>query len=125
MTKSEEEKAGDEVTAFAEAYFNYNLKKAQKYVTTESLPWLQFLASNLTQTDLDSLNHDETPATVTLQSFNLEGDSMGRAIIVVSHFMLLDSIDGGQHMVDEAEYTLPVVKRQGHWLVKLSSLLGS
>ena len=55
--KDPDAKVLSNVTAFAEAYFNYDFEKAKRMVTPESEKWLRFIASNITQEDIDLVIH--------------------------------------------------------------------
>ena len=51
---------------FANAYFNYDLVKAQTMVDDQSKKWLRYEASNITEADLELLRMQDEGATVTV-----------------------------------------------------------
>jgi len=50
----------DNALQFAEAYYNYDFKRAEKLCTEEGRRCLVFKASNTTQADLDMYNSNES-----------------------------------------------------------------
>ena len=80
--------ARNRVQAFAEAYFNYDFQRAAELVTPESMKWLRFAASNITQQDIDMLNAQETPTVVDVTDYwQAPGDSMGTATVEVTDYL--------------------------------------
>lgn len=112
----------DAAISWADAYFNFDLKKAQRYTTPESRIWLSFLASNITENDLTIIRQQEESAIVELTSSEQINDSTWLTTMTVSNFMMMDSIGQTGHMVDEAEFTVPVVKRNKRTFVRMEGL---
>ena len=124
LLKTEEEKAGAEATAFATAYFNFKYQTAKEYVTEESEKWIVFAASNVTQADLDVINAEE-PAEVELLQSYLETDTTAVSVLNVTNYLSLDSVEGSVRHVEQGEFLIPLVKRDGRWKVRMANLLQS
>jgi hypothetical protein len=112
----------DAAIRWADAYFNYDLRTAQRYVTPESRTWLSFLASNMTEADVEILRQQDESATIQLTSCKQVNDSTWMASLSVRNFMIIDSIGQTGHIVSEAEFTVPIVKRNKRTFVKMNGL---
>ena len=115
-------KARQRVSAFAEAYFNYEFGSALRLVTPESEKWLHFAASNITQEDIDLLNAQQTAASVSVEDCAFVNDSTTAATVRVTNFMVKDSIGQAGHIVDEALFKLMLVNRDGKYYVRMDGL---
>ena len=113
---------GQQAWAFADAYFNYDFKRAVELVTPESARWLQFAASNITQQDIDLLNSQDEPTTCDVGSIQQVNDSTFYATVSVTNYMQRDSIGQQMHVVDEGVFRLPVVRRDGKYYVRMEGL---
>ena len=110
-------------TAFAEAYFNYDFESAQKLVTPDSRKWLQFVATNISQADVDLINEQEVPATVSVELCECVNDSTSIVTISVHDFYCKNSIGKAGTIVEEALFCLTMVKQQdGKHYVKMAGL---
>lgn len=119
---SQQEKAGRAATAFAEAYFNYELSKAAGLTTPETKKWISFAASGLTQEDVDVLNTRNEAATVTLTACEMVGDTVCEACIVVDNYLAADSIGRPLQLRSDDDFRLTLVLRDGRWLVRMAGL---
>lgn len=106
---------------FAEAYFNYDYKRAVELTVPESERWLQFAASNLTQADLDVINVAED-ATVSIDDLARINDTTVVVTVDVENMLLKDTIGKQPHVVAEARYPLLLVNRDGRYLIKMAGL---
>lgn len=107
---------------WAEAYFNYDFEEASHHITEESSKWLQLMASNITEADVDVINSREEPTTVSVTDLQLDNDTSGQATLRVNNWVCTDSIGKPAHLVDEADFTVLMVRRDGKWLIKMASL---
>ncbi len=114
-TQKEAERVAKE---FSEAYFNFDLQRANKLATSETARWLSYMASNLTQEDVDLLNAQEEGASVDIEGMDILADSLCRVRLNLTHFMMLDSIGRPGVICHEGETELTLVKRDKQWLVK-------
>ena len=51
--KSSKQLLEERADSFSTAFFNYQFKEAMKHVDEESEKWLQYVATNVTQEDVD------------------------------------------------------------------------
>ena len=117
--KAESVKAVEEkAMAFAEAYYRYDLGTASQLATPEATRQLKFVASNITQDDIDLLNSQTEGPIFEVVDCQPLSDSLWRAHLSVSHYMEMDSIDGPMRLRDEGEAELTLVFRNRKWLVK-------
>ena len=115
--------ARNRVQAFAEAYFNYDFQRAAELVIPESMKWLRFAASNITQQDIDQLNAQEMPTVVDVTDYwQAPGDSTGTATVEVTDYLQKTTVGGGMQLVDEATFQLSVVEREGVYYVRMEGL---
>ena len=118
-----EEQARQQARRFAEAYFNYDLKRAMELATPESGKWLRFAASSVTQEDLDVINSQEEAASAVVDGISYVNDSMVIATVSVGHFFKKDSIGSLPHLVDgEERFPLTIVRREGKCYVRMEGL---
>ena len=108
---------------WAEAYFNYDLKRAAKLSTPESQKWLRFTASNITEEDLDVVRQQDQPATVTLAAVDDVNDSTWLAVVEVDHLVMPDSIGRPATVFDSPQlFRLNVVRRNNRMFVKMDGV---
>lgn len=112
----------EKALSFAESYFNYDFKEAQKHVTSESVKWLKFAASNMTQEDIDKLNSQEDIAHVEFNGFLQLNDTAFIITVTVSNFLKKDSVSTNGVMIDKASFPLKVVERDGKHYVRMEAL---
>ena len=116
----------DAVSGFAGSYFNYDLQKAVDYCTPESRKWIRFVASNILQADVDVLHSQHECASVDIQNIEYtSGDTCGIVTVKIRNFMQIDDIGRPGHIVDDAVFHIPVVNRNGRWLVRMAGPLRS
>lgn len=105
--------------AFARNYFNWHFKECQNLVTPESVKMLSYVASNVTEADIDMLHSLEEDATIELMNCELENDTTGLAEVYVFNALLRDTIGTTAKRHAEAVTTLRLVKRR-KWLIDLT-----
>lgn len=109
--------------AFANAYFNYNFDEAAKFCTQDSRRWLAFAASNVYKADIEVLRNMDAGATVNVADMDfLNGDSTAVATVEVSNYMQRDTIGKAGRVVNEAVFTLNLVRKDGSWKIRMASL---
>ncbi len=112
------------VDSFATAYFNYQFATAIQYSTPESHRWIEFVASNVHQDDVDSLRQHPTAAQVEVDEVEAaDEDTVGYALITVSDYFLMDSIGDVSSLRTADTYRLDMTKRRGRWLIHLAAPL--
>ena len=108
------------LSAWAEAYFNFDYKEALEYMTPESEKWIRFTATNITQQDIDFIKEQgKTPRIEILNRHILADDTTCTASIRVSDFVQLGFVGKDNKVVDQAEYQITLVKHNGEWLVRM------
>lgn len=108
---------------WTEAYFNFDYKKAMEYMTPESGKWIRFAASNITEQDIEFIKAQQVETHVDIIDRQMaEGDSLCNAKIHVSHFIQLGLRPEDNKVIDEADFLIQLVKRDGDWLIKTEGL---
>ena len=120
-----EEQLMEVVDSFSVSYFNYDLQKAQRYSTVDSEKWLQFIATNIQQEDVDILRQQDLPATVEIGEVNYTGDSSAIVNISVQNFLSMDSIGKAGQMTDHASFRLNALIQNGKWRIRMEGPLRS
>lgn len=120
-----EEQLMEVVDSFSVSYFNYDLQKAQRFSTVDSEKWLQFIATNIQQEDVDILRQQELPATVEIGEINYTGDSSAIVNISVQNFLRMDSIGQAGRMTDQASFRLNALIQNGKWRIRMEGPLRS
>lgn len=111
---------------FANNYFNWHFSRALSYCTPESEPWLSYMASNVSQADIESLRNMPQDANIEIGDILYdENDSTAKVAIRVNNFLQMDSIDTPAHLVKQADFEIVMIQRDGKWLVKMEGLLQS
>ena len=109
---------------FSDAYFNYDFKRAEKYITPESRQWLYFAASNVSQATLDVLNQlgEEEQPTVFVGGTEVIDDSTQAVSVSIRNIVDTDSIGQPPTLRDEETFRLTLVNREDNWMVKMEGL---
>lgn len=118
----EEEQLRVCVKDFGDAYFNLNLHKALKLCTQESGSWIGYLATNLTQADLNVLNAVEEASVSEVENVIMTCDSLATATIMVNHYLNLGDIGQTATLAHDGRFRINLVKREGRWKVKMEGL---
>ena len=121
LTNREDTVATDVAVQWGEAFFNCDYHAAQALSTPESRRWLQFAASNTTQQDLDLLKQHAAEVEAT-DYFPAANDTLRVVQLVVRNSLSPAVNDGAPLQVDEALFSVTVVKRNDQWLVRMASL---
>lgn len=123
---SEEEQLRTDADSFAVNYYNWHFEKALRYCTPESEKWLRFAASNVHQADVDLLRAKNEDAQIELGDIEWQdNDSLATIEIKVSDFLQMDTIGKVARLTEKANFCLPMVKRDGRWMVRMGSPLRS
>lgn len=111
--------------AFADSYFNLDFHAALDLSTSESRKWICYVASNVSEADLEVLRSYGHDATVNVERVEVIGDTAAVVKLSVDGFLCTDSIGRPGHIVDGAIFSLPMVRRGDRWLVRMASPLQS
>lgn len=121
--KGDDDQLEADVDSFATFYFNWHFPKTLKYCTRSSEPWLRYAASNVHKADVERLRAKEEDATVEINDITFGDDGVtATASITVRNFLQMDSIGQEAHLVDEAEFRLPMSMENNVWKIRMVSL---
>lgn len=111
------------VDSFACDYFNWHFEEAARHCTPESERWLRYAASNVHQADIDLLTHQEESAQHEILEINMdENDTTATVHLTVRNYLHMDTIGTKGHFVNQADFVLNLVRRNGRWLVRMGGL---
>ena len=121
--QGDEDQLENDIDSFATYYFNWQFPKTLKYCTQSSEPWLRYAASNVHQADVDLLRTKAEDATVEINDIDFGDDEVSAiADITVRNFLQMDSIGEEAHLVEQADFLLPMCMENGVWKVRMASL---
>lgn len=117
-----EEQVNDVAENFAKEYFNWRYCEAMPYVTAESSEQMKFLASNVTEDDVQLLRSMESGAEITIEDSRVaDGDSVAYVNVAIENFCHADTIGRPARLNESAKATLMLVHRGEKWQVVVSS----
>ncbi len=111
------------VDSFAQAYFRWQFLKAVRNCDAESYRWISFVASQVTQADVDSLRERRDDIDCTIGNAHLLNDSMAVVEVDVSHFLRMDSLGRATFVEQKSTYCIPAILRNGFWRVSMREVL--
>ncbi len=118
-----EEQLKTDVDSFATYYYNWHFSQAAKYCTPESERWLRYAASNVHEADIELLRQKEEDATFEIKDIDFGDDEVtANVVVTVCNFLQMDTIGQAAHLVEQADFHLPMELSQGKWKVKLDKL---
>ncbi len=124
--EGDEEQLKADVDSFATYYYNWHYEKALKYCTEESEQWLRYMASNVSERDIDSLRNKAEDATVEIGDIQYGDDGTTATVSVsVSNYLQMDTIGTEPHLVSQSTYQLPMTLDGGRWKIRMDSPLRS
>lgn len=123
--EKEYEQAKLTAEGFSAAFFNMDFDRAASFCAPESYPWIRFKASNITEKDLEVYNREQRLAESELDDLTFRNDSTAVAVCNMSHVLLTDSLERQATMAQEMTFRIPLIKRDGKWLVKMEGPLQS
>lgn len=113
------------VDSFALNYFNLDIPSSVKFCTPESDRWLRFYASNISENDLAGLRRQSEPASYEIEDVVMIDDTSAVVKCNVYNFLKISDIGTAGTIVGNESYCIPVVRRNGRWLVKMEGPLRS
>lgn len=122
--KTKEEQVEETVEAFSNTYFNWQFHRSIAYCTPDSKRWLNYMASQVKQDDVDLLRAQEESAEVKITHVNiLDGDSVAKVEVTVRNYLRMDTI-GTKGRIEEENRFIIFAKSVGNqWKVRLTSPL--
>lgn len=121
--KTTEETIVERVDSFATHYYNWQYTDCIPYITEGSIKYLKYLATNVTQADVDLLRNSEQDATIEISDLRIQGDSIAFATIEVNDVYATDTIGHPAHKYDSATAELKLVKQGKMWFIDFSDAL--
>lgn len=108
---------------FAQNFFNFKYKEALNYCTMNSTTWMKFYVSNISRSDIYSIQKVPQLPQLKIQKVEKAGtDSTAEAYCKVENCFLLDSIGRSGHMVKKAIFKIKLVLENNSWKVKLDGM---
>lgn len=109
--------------SFGIAYFNWQYTEAIKWVTPESEKWIRYAASNVTQTDVDSLTSKEYGTNVTVEAINFDTDTTITVLYRIENYLNPKHIGEISQFLPYGECEIKLKNHQGKWLVHMPDRL--
>lgn len=122
LTHTSSDEIEQNVTAWADAYFNYHFDQASTLVTAESRQWLQYAASNVHEADVELLRQAEQGASITVNDIYQDNDTSAQATITVENYLRMDTIGNAGQMIPQATFIIPLVLRNNRWMIRMVNL---
>ena len=118
-----EEQLENNLDSFATYYYNWQFPKAVKFCTASSEPWLKYAASNVHEADVELLRNKAEDATVEINDIDFSDDGANATVsITVYNFLQMDTIGQEAHLVEEADFHLPMSIENGVWKIRMVNL---
>lgn len=118
-----ERQLADTIDSFAVNYFNCRYKEALPFVTSGSRKWIWYAATQMHQSDVNTLRVQEEGASCETESISIDnGDTTASATINAFNFYKTDTIGRRGHFVDKASFNIQAVKEGGKWKIRMEGL---
>lgn len=115
-----EEFIQERVDSFAVHYFNWHYPQCVKYVTPESKKYIEMLASNVTENNVDMLRSMSEDAQVEINDIILTDDSNAKVFVTVHNYLAADTIGRDIKFHEEGTAELKLVRKADFWYVDMS-----
>ncbi len=121
--RTNDEQAAACADSFAVNYFNWNFNGAARFCTPESVRWLQFAASQVTQADIDTLRAKAHGADVEVADVAMSDDESCADIrVTVTDFMVPAAIGQGAEATAKQTFKLMAVRIGDDWKIRMEDL---
>ena len=121
--RTNNEQAAACADSFAVNYFNWNFNRAARFCTPESVRWLQFAASQVTQADIDTLRAKAHGVDVEINDVTIDDDESRADIrLTVTDFMAPAAIGHGAEATDKQTFKLTAVRVGDGWKIRMEDL---
>lgn len=118
-----EKQLKENVDSFCQTYFAWQFPEATAFCTDSSRQWLSYAASNVHEEDVEMLRNMNEGTSHEIKELNYDSDSTATVSVIVSNVLVMDTIGKVAHIVDHAQYLIPLKYEKDSWRVNLSSLL--
>lgn len=112
-------KAAQTALNFYKAMYSLKLNEAKQYCTPEATKLVDFIASNIKETDFIKLKEAGDPEISVVESNINPGDSTATVKLKVSNYIQLNLLTGKSTIEKEKEDEVDLVKINDKWLVDL------
>lgn len=110
------------VDSFATHFFNWQFQQALPYCTPDSRKWMRYMASQVSQADVDTLRNLPEGASVKIEDIDRQDDSTAVASITVKNFLPMDTLGTVAAPCPEARFQLPLTRNGKGWKVVFTTL---
>ena len=109
--------------SFATNFYNWRLEKALKYCTAESKTQISFLASNISEEDIELINQRNEDASIEITNTGMleEGIKARISMKIYNSFKMKD-INSEVQLNKERDVTFNLIKVNDGWKVDLTTL---
>ncbi len=109
--------------SFATNFYNWRLEKALKYCTAESKTQISFLASNISEKDIELINQRNEDASIEITNTGMleEGIKARISMKIYNSFKMKD-INSDIQLNKERDVTINLIKTNEGWKVDLTTL---
>ena len=109
--------------SFATNFYNWRLEKALKYCTAESKTQISFLASNISEEDIELINQRNEDASIEITNTGMleEGFKARISMKIYNSFKMKD-INSDIQLNKERDVSINLIKTNEGWKVDLTTL---
>lgn len=107
---------------FANEFFNLRYGNAATLCTKESRKWLEYTASNVSQSDLDLVNNYPDTASCEIVDVSINDDAEATVKLKVHNFLANDSLESNPRICPTATFSFNLHKENEKWKVVLDAL---
>jgi hypothetical protein len=108
--------------SFSVNFFNWKYVECVPFITPESQKFLSFIASNVTNNNIETLRSMQDGASVERNQIVLSAnDSTANVTVNINNICYVDTIGRPAKIYESAEATLLIVKTQAGWKVVVSN----
>lgn len=109
--------------SFATNFYNWRLEKAFKYCTAESKTQISYLASNISEEDVELINKRNEDASIEITNTEmLEGGLKARILMKIYNSFKMKDINSDVQLYKERDVTINLIKTNEGWKVDLTTL---
>ena len=109
--------------SFATNFYNWRLEKAFKYCTAESKTQISYLASNISEKDIELINKRNEDASIEITNTEMqEGGVKARISMKIYNSFKMKDINSDVQLNKERDVTINLIKTNGGWKVDLTTL---
>ena len=109
--------------SFATNFYNWRLAKAFKYCTAESKTQISYLASNISEEDVELINKKNEDASIEITNTEmLEGGLKARISMKIYNSFKMKDINSDVQLNKERDVTINLIKTNEGWKVDLTTL---